>query len=97
MQGIGKLVFKSIEVRDGGKFVNERGQEINYATCYIVKCDEVTSSGIDDVKFKIPEEEKILINAFKTFAPYDKIELKFDVTCNGNNLKLIPTEVKKIS
>ena len=50
-----------------------------------------------DVKFKIPEEEKILINTFKTFAPYDKIELKFDVTCNGNNLKLIPTEVKKIS
>ena len=37
MVGSGDLVFKSIEERAGGKFVNDRGQEIEYQKCYIFK------------------------------------------------------------
>ena len=77
MVGSGDLVFKSIEERAGGKFVNDRGQEIEYQKCYILKCDEVTTNGIVDFKLKIAEKWKSLINTFKSFEPYTKIHLNF--------------------
>lgn len=96
MRGQGDLVFKSIEERPGGKFINDKGQEIEYQKCYILKLDEVTPKGIVDIKLKIPEDEKQLINTFKEFEPYTKIHLDFDLDCNGSNVKVIPTNVKKV-
>ena len=41
MKTKGKFIFKGVKHRDGGKFVNQQGQEISYNDSYQVKFDEV--------------------------------------------------------
>lgn len=92
MKGSGIIIFKSIENRDGGKFVNDRGQEIKYQSCYILKADEIVNGKIYDLRFKILEENKTLINNLKTLESYTKIDIKFDVDCSGSFVRIVPTD-----
>ena len=92
MKGSGTVIFKSIESRDGGKFVNDRGQEITYQMCYIVKLDEIVDGKIKDLKLKVAEENKTLISNFKTLKPYTEIDLKFELDFSGANVKVVPVD-----
>lgn len=95
MKGSGELMYKSIEQRDGGSFTNDKGQVIKYDACYVLKVDDIQGSKIEELKLKIPSENRSLVEKLKSFAPYTKIKLDFVLEVKGNNTKIIPTEVTK--
>ena len=95
MKGSGELMYKSIEQRDGGTFTNDKGQNIKYDPCYILKVDNIEGSKIEELKIKIPTENRSLVEKLKSFPPYTKIKLDFVFEIKSNNVKIIPTEVTK--
>lgn len=77
----GKFVYKSITLRAGGSFTDDKGNPINYPDAYILKVDEILDNGdINERKFKIDKNKTILVNRFKELKPYDDINLKFEIT-----------------
>ena len=61
MQARGKFVFKSLERKEGGKFINEKGEEINYGASYQLKVDENKDGVINERKLKNHFFQKSLI------------------------------------
>lgn len=91
----GNFVFKTLTHRASGVFKDAEGNEVSYPAAYILKVDELSSSeDINERKFKIDEKNLALINDLKTFKPYQKIMLDFEVTLFTNRIGL---EVVKVS
>lgn len=90
-QGI--VMFKGIEKRNGGTFKNDKGQDVNYDSSYVVKFDEITDSKIDERKLKFPESNKALYEKFKSFRPYTEVLINCDVVLSTNSCKLVPIDV----
>lgn len=77
----GNFVFKTLTHRDGGAFKNADGNEVKYPSAYILKVDENLDNGeINEHKFKIAENNTMLINILKSYEAYQKIVIEFDVT-----------------
>lgn len=93
MQAKGKFIFKSLERKDGGKFTNERGQEINYDASYQLKVDENKDGIINERKLKISQKNDILIQKLMKKNPYDSIELLCDIEFYGSVAKVIPVDL----
>lgn len=93
MQAKGTFIFKSLEKKDGGKFTNERGQEVNYAESYQLKVDENNGGSINERKLKISKDNDILIQKLMKKNPYDKIELLCDIQFYGSVAKVIPVDL----
>lgn len=89
----GIVVFKAIDKRDGGKFKNAQGQEIDYDSSYVIKFDEVNGTKIDERKLKFPVSNKVLYEKFKNIEPYTKVKIFCDVVISNNACKLVPTDV----
>ena len=90
----GEFIFRGIERKDGGNFINEKGETISYKPSYRVKVDEQTESGLKERIFKISEEENQLINDFQTLDIYQKIIMTFDVALYGTKVSLVPEVVE---
>lgn len=89
----GKFKFKSIEKREGGEFVNEKGQNIKYDAVKVLKVDEQTDKGIYERRFKISEKDIILCQKIEKLVPYEDIEIAFDIQFYGNSTKVVPVDV----
>lgn len=89
----GTLIFKSIEKREGGTFKNDKGQDINYDSSYIIKVDEVKGKEVNERKFKFPQTNKVLFESFSDIEPYTKVDITFDIVISTNACKLVPVDV----
>lgn len=89
----GKFVFKCIEKKDGGEFVNQQGQKIVFEPTFQVKVDEFVNGKIEERSFKFKSSNKELANKFEEFQPYDNITIDFNVELYKASVKLVPCEV----
>lgn len=90
----GEFIFRGIERREGGNFINEKGDTISYKPSYKVKVDEVTEKGVFERVLKVAEENTELINNFQMLDNYQKIIITFDVTFYGTKISLVPKDVE---
>lgn len=90
MKSTAKLIFKGIEKREGGEFVNDKGQKIKYDGSYVLKADEQTDNGIYERRFKIPLTNVSLIESLKLKKAYDELTINFDIQMYGNNVRIVP-------
>lgn len=90
MKCIAKLIYKGIEKKDGGEFVNDKGQKITYDGSYLLKADEETENGIYERRFKIPLSNVSLVEALKNKKAYESISINLDIQMYGNNVRLVP-------
>lgn len=90
----GEFIFRGIERRDGGNFINDKGETISYKPSYKLKVDEQTENGLIERIFKISEEQTQLINVFQTLDNYSKIIILFDITFYGTKINLVPEDVE---
>lgn len=93
MKSVGKFKFKGLVKKDGGKFVNAKGEEIVYKESFALKLDEETDKGIYERTFKIATDSA-LIPKLLQYKPYQDIVLEFDVSFYGNSIKVIPTAIQ---
>ena len=93
MQAKGKFIFKSLQRKEGGKFTNDKGQEINYNASYELKVDENKNGVINERKLKIPESNNILIEKLNKKNAYDSIDLLCDIDFYGSVAKVIPVDL----
>ena len=94
MQAKGNFIFKSLELKDGGKFTNERGQIVDYPESYQLKVDEQSNDGsINERKLKISKNNDVLIQKLKKKQAYDRIELLCDVQFYGSIARVIPVDL----
>lgn len=89
----GIVIYKGIEKREGGVFKNDKGQEINYNSSYVIKFDEVVNGKIDERKLKFPEANTVLEHKFKELEPYTKVKIFCDVVLSNSSCKLVPIDV----
>lgn len=91
----GVVVFKGIGKREGGKFTDNTGREINYDASYQVSFDERNNSGeINQRKLKFPASNTYLYNKFAGIEPYTQIYIECEVVFSQNSVKLVPINVE---
>lgn len=93
MKAKGNFVFKGLDKRAGGEFINDKGQSVKYHESYILKVDEVTDGSINERKLKVDVNNTSLLNELNKLQPYDKIDLECDVVLYQNSAKVIPIAV----
>lgn len=93
MRTEGQFVFKTIEERKGGKFVNSNGQTVTYNNAYVIKVDELENDKIYPRTFKFSVNDKDLFNKFSKLNPYEDITIEFIIRNFNNNISLIPVDV----
>lgn len=93
MKAKGEFVFKGLDKRAGGEFVNDKGQSVKYPESYILKVDEVVDGSINERKLKIDVNNTSLINELNKLKPYDHINLECDVVLYQNSARVIPVAV----
>lgn len=94
MKSNGIVIFKGIQERAGGKFKNDRGQEVDYDASYVVKFDELGVNGdVNERKLKFPKSNKSLYEDFAAIDIYTKVALTCDVVFGQSMCKLVPIKV----
>lgn len=93
MKAKGEFVFKGLEKRDGGEFLNDKGQKVSYKEAYVLKVDEIVDGSINERKLKVDTGNTSLIDSLKKLKPYDKIELECDVVLYNNSAKVVPVAI----
>ena len=91
----GIIMYKGIEKRAGGTFVNN-GQNINYDEAYVIKFDEIVEGKINEHKLKFPISNKTLYDKFASIRPYTQVEITCDVVLMTNACRLVPIDVADI-
>lgn len=89
----GEFVFKGIEQKEGGEFVNDKGQKIAYNPTYQIKLDEITNSKVEERTFKFSHQNDALANKFKALKLYEGVIVSFDIELYKTSVKLVPTDV----
>lgn len=93
MQARGQFIFKCLERKDGGEFVNEKGQNVKFDASYQLKVDENNNGVINERKLKIPQKNDVLIQKLMKKNTYDSIELLCDVQLYNSMAKVIPVDL----
>ncbi|MCI8393308.1 MAG: hypothetical protein HFJ23_05970 [Clostridia bacterium] len=93
MRAKGEFVFKGLEKKDGGEFLNAQGQNIKYDERYILKVDEVVDNDVNERKLKVDVNNTSLVDALKKLKIYDKIVLDCDVLLYQNSAKVVPVAI----
>ena len=94
----GEFVFKTFTHRPSGKFTTPEGEEREYKSAYVLKVDEIgEDNSINERKFKIPEDNTILVNTLKEIQAYQKINLIFNVRIytSGATIEVADVETEK--
>ena len=94
MNSKGIVIFKGIEKRDGGKFKDATGREIDYDSSYVIKFDENTNGSINERKLKFPYSNTYLANKFQALDAYTQVEIECDVVFHTNGVRLVPINVE---
>lgn len=91
MKAEGNFIFKSIKAREGGEFVNQQGQKIQYQPSFQVKFDEYVDGEAKERSIKVAQDQIDLVTKLKAFNPYTQVGLVFDVGFNvtGCFIKLV--------
>lgn len=89
-----EAVFKSVQLRDGGEFTNDKGELVKYPSSYVVVFDDNSSGDIKERRLKFPETNKTLYNKLSTLEAYSKITLLCDVQLYTANAKVIPIDME---
>lgn len=89
------VVFKGVEEREGGSFVNEKGQSINYSKSYVVRFDENIDGNAVEKKVKFKGDNVALFTKFKSLKTYEKINLIFEVSIQNQGCKIEITDFTK--
>ena len=90
----GEFIYRGIERRDGGNFINDKGDTISYKPSYRVKVDEVLPNGVFERVLKVAEENTQLINNFQLLDNYQRILITFDVAFYATKVSLVPEDVE---
>ncbi len=91
----GVIMYKGIEKRAGGTFVNN-GQNINYDEAYVIKFDEIIEGKINEHKLKFPVSNKTLYDKFASLNPYTQVEITCDVILLSGMSRLVPIDVNEL-
>lgn len=92
----GVVMYKGIEKRAGGTFLNN-GQDIKYDEAYVIKFDEIKEGKINEHKLKFPTSNKVLYDKFAQLNPYTQVEIFCDVVLMNNMCRLVPIDVSYIN
>lgn len=92
MKCYGNFKYKGLTKRDGGEFVNSKGEKVSYKPSFSLKLDELTESGIYERVFKIAEDSP-LVNSLKDKKLYEDITLEFDVSFYTNGPRVLPIQL----
>ena len=93
MECRGIFKFKCITERSGGSFTNDKGDVINYKSCYKLKVDELAEDNkIYEREFKLNNDSP-LISELAELKPYTDIEIKFDVAIYGSRITATPVAI----
>ena len=90
----GKVMYKGIEKREGGTFVNNNGQSIDYNSSYVVKFDEIIENKINERKLKFSTNNKKLFDKFNEISPYTPVDITCDVIMGSSVCRLEPIDVE---
>lgn len=93
MKTTGEFVFIELKHIDAGSFIDDNGKSVSYKASWKLKVNEFTEYGIKERIFKIPENKQQLIDDIKTFKPYEKIFIDFNVNLYATSVKLEPIAV----
>lgn len=93
MEGKGNFKFKGLEQKQGGEFVNDKGDKIEYPASFALKVDEISKDGISERVFKLPMDSN-LIPQLSSLRPYDDIIMYFDIKFYASGVKPIPVSVE---
>lgn len=88
----GKFKFKELKSKDGGSFINAKGDKIDYDASYALKVDEVTEAGIYERVFKVKTDSE-LIQALSQLKPYQDFVLEFNVDIYSTRIVLTPVAI----
>ena len=93
MQAVGEFVYKGIETRKAGEFLNDKGDTVKYNEACILKVDEVVDGSINERKLKVDVNNTMLIDKLKKLVPYNKFNLKCDIVLYQNSAKVVPIAI----
>lgn len=98
MKAKGIFMFKNLQKRDGGSFLNkETGQTVPYNACYVIVCDEIFEDGkIQERRFKFELNDNVLAGELSALEPYTKIKILFDVVLYSANAKVVPVSFELV-
>ena len=91
-----RFVFKTIEKRGAGAFKNEKGETVEYPEAYILKVDENKDGKINERKFRISSNRAYLADKLREVAPYEDIDVTFDVLVHLNGVRLEVLDVEMV-
>ena len=87
------VVFKGLSKREGGEFINDKGQKVTYDDSYVLKIDEEVDGEAFERRLKFPITNKQLAQNLKNLEIYSKIKLICDVQLYTSSAKIIPIEL----
>ena len=90
----GRFIYKGLDKVDGGSFTNANGQVINYDGSYKLKLDEWNEGKLNDIKLKVPEKSKDLIENLQKLKPYTEILVDCDVLFYNSVARVVPISFK---
>lgn len=89
----GKFIFKGIEKRAGGEFVDAQGRNVKYDESYQLKLDEKTEKGIYERRLKVSKDNMLLVQKLEQLEAYTEIELTCEVNFYGNRITVVPVDL----
>ena len=93
MKARGEFVFKGLDKRAGGEFINDKGLSVKYGESLILKIDEIIDGNINERKLKLDRENMILVEKIKKLKPYDHFTLECNVVLYQNSAKVVPVAI----
>ena len=88
------VIYKSLSVREGGEFTNERNQVVKYEPTFVIQFDENLDGKIIERRLKFPFTNKNLEKKIRDLQSYSKIKLVCSVQLYDNGAKVTPIDVE---
>lgn len=83
----GKFIYKSIQKKEAGEFINTSGQKISYPARYEVKFDEIDENDVaNERKTNISLDQTELIEKFRRIKKYTEVKLRFEIGFNSRGI-----------
>lgn len=92
----GNFVFKGVEKKDGGTFTDDKGKDVKYDACYLLKVDEIIDGKANDRRFRIALDNKNIVETLKNVSLYTAITITFDVVIYATRVRLIPSVIEVV-
>lgn len=92
MVAMGKVIYRGIELRQGGSFTNSQGKEVKYNPSYVLKVDEEVEGKTYERKLKIAEDNMTLVRRFQELKNYTPLTLQCEVKMFLSRVTLVPVD-----